>query len=64
MNRTPSKTKAALWMAGWLSLMLVMPVAGREGARELNVFELMELRSILGFLLLYPMIRRNGGSPR
>src|SRR5277367_3302714 len=61
MNRTPSKTKAALWMAGWLSLMLVMPVAGREGVRDLNVFELMELRSILGFLLLYPMIRRNGG---
>ena len=61
MNRTPSKTKAALWMAGWLSLMLVMAVAGREGARELNVFELMELRSVLGFLLLYPMIRRHGG---
>jgi drug/metabolite transporter (DMT)-like permease len=61
MNRTPAKTKAALWMAGWLSLMLVMAVAGREGARELNVFELMELRSLLGFLLLYPMIRRHGG---
>ena len=48
-------------MAGWLSLMLVMAVAGREGAREINVFQLMEVRSTLGFLLLYPMIRANGG---
>ena len=48
-------------MAGWLSLMLIVAVAGREAMRELNVFELMELRSILGFLMLYPLIRRNGG---
>jgi drug/metabolite transporter (DMT)-like permease len=52
---------AALWMAGWLSMMLVMVVAGREATRELNVFELMELRSTLGFLLLLPIIYRNGG---
>ncbi len=52
---------AALWMAGWLSLMLVMAVAGREATRELNVFELMEVRSLLGFLLLYPLIHRSGG---
>ncbi len=48
-------------MAGWLSLMLIVAVAGREAMRELNVFQLMELRSILGFLMLYPLIRRNGG---
>ena len=29
--------------------------------RELNVFQLMEMRSILGFFLLYPLIRANGG---
>jgi drug/metabolite transporter (DMT)-like permease len=52
---------AALWMAGWLSLMLIMAVAGRETTRELNVFQIMEVRSTLGFLLLYPLIRRNGG---
>jgi drug/metabolite transporter (DMT)-like permease len=52
---------AALWMAGWLALMLVMAVAGREALRELNVFQLMEVRSVLGFLLLYPLIRLNGG---
>jgi drug/metabolite transporter (DMT)-like permease len=48
-------------MAGWLSLMLVMAVAGREATRELNVFELMELRSLLGFAMLAPLIWRAGG---
>ena len=52
---------AALWMAGWLSLTLVMAVAGREALRELNVFELMEVRSLIGFLLLSPLIYRAGG---
>jgi drug/metabolite transporter (DMT)-like permease len=61
MDRTPSKPKAALWMAGWLSLMLVMAVAGRETARQLNVFQIIEVRSILGFFLLYPIIRAQGG---
>lgn len=61
MNRTPSKPRAALWMAGWLTLMLIVAVAGRETTRELNVFEIMELRSLIGFVMLYPLIRMNGG---
>jgi drug/metabolite transporter (DMT)-like permease len=61
MDRTPSKPLAALWMAGWLTLMLIVVVAGREGMRELNVFQLMEMRTIIGFFLLYPLIRANGG---
>lgn len=48
-------------MAGWLSLMVVMAVAGREAVRELNVFQIMEVRSVLGLVLLYPMIHLNGG---
>ena len=48
-------------MAGWLALMLIMAIAGREATRELNVFQIMEMRSILGFVLLYPLIRMNGG---
>jgi drug/metabolite transporter (DMT)-like permease len=52
---------AALWMAGWLALMLVMVVAGREATREMNVFELMEIRCVVGFLLLLPFVYRNGG---
>jgi drug/metabolite transporter (DMT)-like permease len=61
MDRTPSKPKAALWMAGWLSLMLVVMIAGREATRELNVFEIMEARSAIGLALLYPLIRAAGG---
>jgi len=48
-------------MAGWLALMLIVAVAGREALRELNVFEVMEVRCLIGFFMLYPFIRRNGG---
>lgn len=48
-------------MAGWLTLMLIITVAGRETTRELNVFQIMAVRSILGFCMLYPLIRMNGG---
>ncbi len=48
-------------MAGWLTLMLIVAVAGREATRELNVFEIAELRSVFGFLMLYPLIHLNGG---
>src|SRR6476619_6490571 len=61
MDRTPSKPMAALWMAGWLALMLIVAVAGRETTRELNVFQIMEVRSVLGFLMLYPLVHLNGG---
>jgi drug/metabolite transporter (DMT)-like permease len=61
MDRTPSKPKAALWMAGWLALMLTIAIAGREAMRELNVFQIMEVRSIIGFFMLYPLVRLNGG---
>jgi len=58
---TSSLPKATAWMAGWLSLMLVVAVAGREATRELQVFELMLLRSVIGLFLLYPLVRANGG---
>jgi drug/metabolite transporter (DMT)-like permease len=61
MNRTPSKPLAALWMAGWLALMLIVGVAGREAMRELNVFQLMLIRAGIGLCLLYPLIHRSGG---
>ncbi|SHH33754.1 DMT family transporter [Bradyrhizobium erythrophlei] len=61
MDRTPSKPRAALWMAGWLAQMLIVAVAGRETTRELNVFQIMEVRSIIGFLMLYPLIHMHGG---
>jgi drug/metabolite transporter (DMT)-like permease len=48
-------------MAGWLTLLVIVAVAGREATRQLSVFQIMELRSVLGFLMLYPLVRRNGG---
>ena len=48
-------------MAGWLSLMLVVAIAGREATRELNVFQIMEIRSALGLVMLYPLIHFAGG---
>jgi drug/metabolite transporter (DMT)-like permease len=50
-----------MWMAGWLGLMLIVAVAGREATREINVFQIMELRATLGMIMLYPLIRLYGG---
>jgi drug/metabolite transporter (DMT)-like permease len=48
-------------MSGWLLQTLAVTVAGREALHELNVFEVMELRSIVGFCLLLPIVFFNGG---
>src|SRR3954470_24998465 len=61
MDRTASKPRAALWMAGWLTQMLIIAIAGREATRELNVIQIMEVRGTLGLLMLYPLIRLGGG---
>ncbi len=56
-----SVSRAAAWMSGWLMLMVVIAVAGREATRELSVFQVMLLRSVLGLLMLWPLIRAAGG---
>lgn len=48
-------------MAGWLGLMVVMAVAGRQATRELDVFQIMEVRSLIGLLLLAPLVHAAGG---
>ena len=48
-------------MSGWLTLMVVIAVAGREAARELSVFQVMLLRSVLGMAMLWPLVRASGG---
>ena len=58
---TASHRKAAAWMVGWLTAMLVMAVAGREATRTLHVFQIMEMRSVLGFVLLWPLLHASGG---
>jgi drug/metabolite transporter (DMT)-like permease len=57
----PSNARAALWMAGWLASMLLVMVSGREISRELSVFQLMELRSVIGLVMLVPLIQASGG---
>jgi len=57
----PSARKAAAWMAGWLTAMVVMAVAGREATRSLHVFQIMAMRSLLGFILLWPLVHASGG---
>ena len=57
----PSVPRAALWMAGWLSLMVLIAIAGREAQRSLAVFQIMELRSLIGLVLITPLIRAAGG---
>ena len=54
-------TRAAFWMAGWLLLMVVIAVAGREATRELTVFQVMAMRSVIGLAMLWPLIHRAGG---
>lgn len=56
-----SISRAAGWMAGWLTLMVVIAVAGREASRELSVFQIMLLRSTLGLAMLWPLVRAAGG---
>ena len=48
-------------MAGWLTLMLVIAIAGREATRELSVFQVMLLRSAIGLALIAPLVRAAGG---
>jgi drug/metabolite transporter (DMT)-like permease len=58
---TPSTAKAAVWMSGWLTLMLVITVAGREATRDVAVFQLMAMRSVIGLVLLWPLLHVYGG---
>ncbi|TPI07588.1 DMT family transporter [Mesorhizobium sp. B4-1-3] len=61
MATAPSIPKAAFWMALSIASMLAMSVAGRETTAELNVFQVLELRSVIGFFILLPLVVMNGG---
>lgn len=52
---------AALWMTGWLAAMVLLAVAARMAGKLLHVFQIMELRSLLGIVLFVPMIAAAGG---
>jgi len=52
---------AGLWMTGWLAAMVLLAVAAREAGKQLHVFQIMELRSLIGIALFVPMIAAVGG---
>lgn len=61
MTDQHSIPKAAGWMAGSLTLLLIMMVAGRESTRHLSTFQVMEMRSVIGFAMLLPLVLGEGG---
>ncbi|MER9103537.1 DMT family transporter [Mesorhizobium sp. M0518] len=61
MAPTPSIPKAAFWMALSIASFLGMTVAGRATTAELNVFQVLELRSVIGFFILLPLVMTSGG---
>lgn len=61
MAPAPSIFKAAFWMALSIASFLGMTVAGRETTDVLNVFQVLELRSVIGLLILMPLVLMGGG---
>lgn len=61
MAPQPSIVKAAFWMALSIASFLAMSVAGRETTRVLNVFQVLELRSVIGWFILLPAVLATGG---
>ena len=52
---------AALWMTGWLVAMVLIAIAARMAGKALHVFQIMEIRSLLGIVLFLPMVASAGG---
>jgi drug/metabolite transporter (DMT)-like permease len=61
MTPEPSNLKAALWMVGSITCFLIMSVAGRTATAQLDVFQVMEMRSVIGFFMLLPLVYLAGG---
>lgn len=61
MENTKSTTKAAGWMGAAIALILLMAVSGRIITKELDVFQAMEMRSVIAFFMLLPLVYREGG---
>ncbi|TIS77455.1 MAG: DMT family transporter [Mesorhizobium sp.] len=61
MAPSPSIPRAASWMALSIASFLTMSVAGRATTAELNVFQVLELRSVIGLFILLPLVMISGG---
>jgi drug/metabolite transporter (DMT)-like permease len=61
VENSPSTLKAAGWMMTSIALLLLMAVSGRAITREIDVFQVMEMRSVIAFFMLLPLVYREGG---
>lgn len=61
MAPSPSIPKAAFWMTLSIASFLLMSVAGRMTTSELGVFQVLELRSVIGWFILLPLVLAKGG---
>lgn len=50
-------------MGGSITSFLIMSIAGRETTPTLDVFQVMELRSVIGLFILLPLVFAVGGFP-
>lgn len=53
-------TRAALWMSGALLSFLAMAVGAREAAAELNTFQILFFRSLIGLIVLSVLLQQRG----
>lgn len=62
MGETQASTpRAALWMMGSVASFLTMTVASRALMPPLSVFQVLEMRSIIGWFMLLPLVYAAGG---
>ena len=61
MEANQSILKAALWMCASMASFLTMTVAGRAIIPALDVFQVMEMRSVIGWFILLPLVFASGG---
>ncbi|MDX5400847.1 MAG: hypothetical protein LPK02_00505, partial [Rhodobacterales bacterium] len=52
----PPVLRAALWMTGAIASFSAMAVAGREASFELDTFEIMLYRSIVGVIIVFAVL--------
>ena len=61
MDSDKSTMRAAAWMMATIALFLLMAVSGRVITIEIDVFQAMEMRSVIAFFMLLPLVYREGG---
>jgi drug/metabolite transporter (DMT)-like permease len=61
LNTSHATLKAAAWMFAALILMTLMAVSGRAVAREVDVLQAIEMRSLIALFFVLPLVYLQGG---